>query len=43
MCILEGNDMVPDLHIGDALPYGLDDTGSLVSENNGECTLWIFA
>jgi len=33
--------MVSGLDVGNALSYGLDDTGSLVSENDGECTLGI--
>lgn len=33
--------MVTGLHIGDALADGLDDTGTLVSEDDGESTLWV--
>lgn len=41
--ILEGNDVVAGLHVGDALANGLDNTSSLVSQNDGEITLGILA
>lgn len=34
--------MVPGLHVGNTLSHGLDDAGSLVSENNRERTLGVF-
>ena len=35
--------MVADLNVCDALTDRLDDTGTLVPENNGESTLGVFA
>lgn len=35
--------MVTRLYIGDALADGLDDTGALVAENDGEGTLGVLA
>ena len=40
---VKGNDVVADLYIGNALADGLDGTGTLVSEDNGEGTLWVLA
>src|SRR5690606_21487776 len=39
--LLEGDDVVARLHVGDAFADGLDDTSALVSQNNGESTLGI--
>ncbi len=39
--MLEGDNMVSRLHVGDSLSHGLDDTGTLVSENDGKCALRI--
>lgn len=41
--ILESHDMVAGLDVGDALADGLDDTSTLVSQDDGEGTLGIFA
>jgi hypothetical protein len=35
--------VVTGLDVGDALANGLDDTGTLVSKDNGESTLGILA
>jgi hypothetical protein len=35
--------MVSRLHSSDTLSYGFDDTSSLVPENDGKCTLGVFA
>lgn len=35
--------MVADLDVGDALTNGLDDTSTLVSEDDGESTLGVLA
>ena len=40
---IESDDMVAGLHVGDTLADGLDDTGTLVSENDGESALGILA
>ena len=34
--ILERDDVVPRLYIGDTLPHRLDDTGTLVAQNDRE-------
>lgn len=41
--ILESDNVVADLDGGHALADGLDDTGTLVTEDNGESTLRILA
>ena len=41
--LLESNDVVAGLHVGDALADGLDDTGTLVSKDNGESTLRVLS
>lgn len=41
--LLEGDDVVARLHVGDALTNRLDDTSTLVSQDDGECTLGILA
>jgi hypothetical protein len=41
--LLEGDDMVTGLHVGDALTDGLDDTSTLVSQDDGERTLGVLA
>lgn len=41
--LLESNDIVTGLHGGDALADGLDDTGTLVSQNNGESTFGVLS
>lgn len=38
---VEGDHMVAGLHVGDTLAHGLDDTGTLVSKDDGEGTLWV--
>lgn len=40
---VQRDDVVADLHVGDALADGLDDTGALVSEDDGEGTLGVLA
>lgn len=40
---LESNDVITRLHGCDALANRLDDTGSLVSQDDGESTLWVLA
>ena len=40
---VQSNDMVARLDVGDALTDRLDNTGTLVSENNGEGTLGVLA
>lgn len=41
--VLESDDVVADLNGGHALADGLDNTGTLVTEDNGESTLGILA
>lgn len=41
--VLEGNDMVAGLYVGDALTDRLDVSGTLVTENDGEGTLGVLA
>lgn len=41
--LLEADDSVTGLDVGDALADRLDDTGTLVSEDNGESALRILA
>lgn len=41
--VLEGDNMVSGLHVGDALTNRLDDTSTLVSQDDGESTLGILA
>lgn len=41
--VLESDDMVANLDVGDALTNGLDDTSTLVSKDDGESTLWVLA
>lgn len=41
--ILESDDVVTNLDVGDALTNGLDNTGTLVSKDNGESTLGVLA
>jgi hypothetical protein len=41
--VLEGDDVVARLHVGDTLADGLDDTSTLVSQNNGESTLGVLS
>ena len=40
---VESDDVVAGLHVGDALADGLDDTGTLVSEDDGEGALRVLA
>lgn len=35
--------MVTRLHIGDALAYRLNNTSTLVTQDDGESTLWVLA
>lgn len=35
--------MVANLNVGGALPHRLDDTGTLVSQDNGESTLGVLS
>lgn len=35
--------MVARLHIGDALTNGLDNTSTLVTQDDGESSLWVLA
>ena len=41
--ILQGNNVVARLHVCDALTDGLDDTSTLVPEDDGESTLRVLA
>lgn len=41
--VLESNDIVADLHVGDALTNGLNNTSTFVTEDDGESTLGILA
>jgi hypothetical protein len=41
--LLKSNNVVTSLHIGDALADGFDNTGTLVSKDNGESTLGVLA
>jgi hypothetical protein len=41
--VLESNDVVARLHICDALTDGLNDTSTLVSEDDGESTLRVLS
>lgn len=41
--VLKGNNVVAGLHVCDALTDGLDDTSTLVSEDDGEGTLGVLA
>ena len=43
MHTLESNDMVTRLDVGHTLANRLDDTGTLVSEDDGESTLGVLA
>lgn len=43
MYSLESNDVVTRLHVGDTLANRLHDTSTLVSEDDGESTLWVLA
>lgn len=43
MVLLESDDVVADLHIGDALAHGLDDTSTLMSQDDGERALRVLA
>lgn len=40
---LEGDNVVTRLHVGDTLTNGLDETGTLVAEDDGESTLGVLA
>lgn len=40
---VEGNDVVADLYVCDALADGLDNTGALMTENNREGSLGVLA
>lgn len=41
--VLESNDVVAGLDVGDALSHGFDNTSTFVSEDDGEGTLGILA
>lgn len=41
--VLESNNVVTGLHVGDALSNRLDDTGTLVAEDDGEGTLGVLS
>jgi hypothetical protein len=41
--ILESDDIVANLHVGNALTNRLNDTGALVTEDNGECALGVLS
>ena len=43
LCVLESNDVVAGLYVCDALTDRLDDTSTLVSEDDGENTLRVLA
>ena len=40
---VERNDMIADLYVVDALTNALYDTSTLVSENDGEGSLWVLS
>lgn len=40
---LEGDNVVTRLHVGDTFTNGLDETGTLVSEDDRESTLGVLA
>lgn len=40
---LKCNDVVTRLHVGDALTNGLNNTGTLVSQDDGEGTFWVLS
>jgi hypothetical protein len=42
-CILESDNMVTRLHIGDALTNRLDNTSTLMSQNDGESTFRVLS
>lgn len=42
-CLLERNDVVARLHVGDALTHGLDNTSSLMAQNDGEGAFGVLA
>jgi hypothetical protein len=41
--VLESDDVVANLYVCDALANGLNDTGTLVTKNNGESTLGVLS
>lgn len=41
--LLESNDVITRLHVGDALTNRLNNTGTLVSQDDGEGTFWVLA
>lgn len=41
--VLESDNVVAGLHVGDALTNTLDNTGTLMSQDNGESTLGVLA
>lgn len=41
--LLECNNVVAGLHVRDALTHGLDDTSTLVTQDDGEGTLGVFS
>lgn len=43
MYSLESNNVVTRLHVGDTLTNRLHNTSTLVSQNDGESTLWVLA
>jgi hypothetical protein len=42
-CVLESDNIVANLYVCNALADRLNDTGALVTEDNGECALWILS
>lgn len=43
VCLLESDDVLARLHVCDTLTNRLDDTGALVSQDDGERTLGVLA
>ncbi|KAL2288320.1 hypothetical protein FJTKL_04365 [Diaporthe vaccinii] len=42
-CLLKRDDVVPRLHVGDALTYRLDNTSTLMTQDDGEGSLGVLA
>ena len=42
MNLLESDNIVSGLHVGHSFAHGLDDTGALMTEDDGEGSLRIF-
>lgn len=42
-CLLKSDDVVARLHVGDALAYGLNNTSTLMTQDDGEGSLGVLA